>query len=78
MAEGFLKLVRNRKRQDAHARDIHRRFPDLRRNEDDKTLSAGDILRLLSRRPVGFVVYATVALLTRLPFADAATFRSRA
>ena len=78
MVEGFWTLVRNRKRQNAHTRDIHARYPDLRANEDDKTLAPAELARLVLRRPAGSALYALVALLTRLPAADEMTFRGRA
>lgn len=78
MVEGFWKLVRNRKRQNAHTRDIHARYPDLHANEDDKTLTPAAVARLFLRRPAGFTLYALVTLLTRLPTGDEMTFRGRA
>lgn len=78
MVEGFWNLVRNRKRQNAHARDIHARYPQLSANEDDKTLTVTDLTRLFLRRPAGFTLYALVTVLTRLPTANEMTFRGRA
>jgi glycosyltransferase involved in cell wall biosynthesis len=78
VVEGFSTLVRNRRRQDAHTRDIHARFPELRGNEDDTGLGAAELGRLILRRPAGFAVYAAVKLLSRLPARGAMRFRGRA
>lgn len=63
IARGFGRLVRVRRRQDAGVSEIARRFPELLRNED-KSSGAGAGLAL--RDPLGFAVYAGVALAVRL------------
>jgi glycosyltransferase involved in cell wall biosynthesis len=78
ITEGFWKLVRNRKRQNAHTRDIHARYRELLRNDDDKSMRPGEVIGLALRRPAGFALYAFVWLLTRLPTPNAMRFRGRA
>lgn len=63
IAQGFARLVRVRRRQDAGVAEIARRYPHLARNEDK---AGGGASRLALRDPVGFAVYACVALAVRL------------
>jgi hypothetical protein len=42
-------------------------YPELARNEDKAPLPPGQLARLALRDPMGFAVYAAVALATRLP-----------
>lgn len=63
IAEGFRPLVRVRRRQDAGVAEITRLYPPLLRNEDK---SGGGGIGLGLRDPVGFAVYAGVALAVRL------------
>jgi len=60
MAEGYAALVRVRRRQDAGVREIARRWPALMANEAKRRPRAGEIARLVLRRPVGAAVYAAV------------------
>lgn len=66
IAEGFGRLVRVRRRQDAGVREIAARFPALMRNEDKAPTGAGGLMRLALAAPVAFAVYASVAIAVRL------------
>ncbi|MCW1955164.1 glycosyltransferase [uncultured Lentibacter sp.] len=66
LVEGFGRLVRVRKRQNAGVAEIAARFPELAANDDKPRLGWVAIAVLALREPVGFVVYGAVALLTRL------------
>jgi len=76
MVEGLARLVRVRRRQDKGTREIAERFPDLMQNEDK---ARPDILALAKADPVGFAVYALVALMVRMsqPFAGREWSRGR-
>jgi glycosyltransferase involved in cell wall biosynthesis len=63
IARGFSRLVRVRRRQDAGVAEIARRYPQLLKNEDK---SGNGTSRLALRDPVGFAIYAGVALAVRL------------
>ncbi|WP_020042861.1 glycosyltransferase family 2 protein [Salipiger mucosus] len=66
VAEGLANLVRVRRRQDAGVAEIGSAFPQLRANDDTPPFPARDKLRLALRDPLGFAVYAGVALAVRL------------
>lgn len=66
MVEGFARLVRVRRRQDAGVRQIAARWPELLTNEGKASLGAGGLARLALRDPVGFAAYAAVSLAVRL------------
>lgn len=68
MVEGWVNLVRVRRRQDQGVEEIRTRFPDLLANDTvaPPTLS-GKLARAL-RDPVGFAVYAGVAIATKTRF----------
>jgi glycosyltransferase involved in cell wall biosynthesis len=66
IAEGLPALIRVRRRQDAGVDEIARRFPALMANEDKMPFPATRKLRLALGDPLGFAVYATVALASRL------------
>ena len=68
MVEGWVNLVRVRRRQDQGVTEIRERFPALLVND---TVAPPDLAGKLSRAlrdPLGFVIYAGVALATRTPF----------
>ena len=65
MVEGFAKLVRVRRRQDAGVAEIRRLYPDLMRNEAKGGLSGPRLLRLIGADPVGSAVYLAVHLAVR-------------
>ena len=64
IAEGVRALVRVRRRQDAGVTQLAQTHPELMANEDKPT-GRGTVTRAL-RDPLGFAVYATVALAVRL------------
>lgn len=66
MVEGFARLVRVRRRQDAGVVQLRDRWPDLMANEGKAALGAGGLARLALADPVGFAVYAAVSLVVRL------------
>ncbi|WP_226624010.1 glycosyltransferase [Alloyangia pacifica] len=78
IAEGLPALVRVRRRQDAGVAQVGRLYPGLLGNDDKLPLSPLGKLRMALRDPLGFAVYAGVALLVRLtPQARPAWSRSR-
>lgn len=66
MVEGWSRLVRVRRRQDAGVAEIAARWPALIANEGKAPLGAGGAARLALRDPVGFAVYAAVSVAVRL------------
>src|SRR6056297_351530 len=66
MVEGFRRLVRVRRRQDDGVNEIHRLYPDLPAREGKAALGRADILGLLARMPLAFMVYASVHIAVRL------------
>lgn len=77
IVEGFANLVRVRARQDAGVREIAEKFPQLLANDDKPALGALGILALVLRDPVGFAVYAAVAMRVRLGRHDGRWSRGR-
>lgn len=67
MVEGFANLVRVRRRQDAGVTEVARLYPHLMKNDDTPGLGLGGLLGHLLRDPLGFAVYATVAIAVRTP-----------
>ncbi|WP_209425026.1 glycosyltransferase [Pararhodobacter sp. SW119] len=65
LAEGFLALVRVRRRQDAGMRQLFAYHPELVAHEGKARLGPGELLRLILAVPSGFLVYAAVALAVR-------------
>ena len=68
ITEGFANLVRVRRRQDEGLDEIRSRWPDLAARMDPTAPDTGEKLQLLLRDPVGFVLYASVALTVKTPF----------
>lgn len=66
MVEGFRNLVRVRRRQDAGVAEVHRLYPELAANEGKAPLGKAGLIRLALTVPLGFAVYALVALCVRL------------
>ncbi|MFW2589658.1 glycosyltransferase [Sagittula sp. SSi028] len=66
IAEGMRALVRVRRRQDAGVTEIEDRFPELLANDDKAPFPMREKLGMALRDPVGFAVYAGVALAVRL------------
>lgn len=77
MAEGFSRLVRVRRRQDAGVAEIARRFPSLMVNEHKQRLSPGRLVAMALGDPVGFAVYAAVSLAVRFRRGGGAWVRGR-
>lgn len=67
ITEGFANLVRVRRRQNEGLAEVRQLYPDLARKMETTTPDSGETLRLFLRDPLGFVIYATVALTVRLP-----------
>lgn len=66
MVEGWSRLVRVRRRQDAGVTEIARRWPELLENEGKARLGAGGVARLALRDPLGFAVYSAVSVAVRM------------
>lgn len=66
MVEGFRNLVRVRRRQDAGVAEVYRLYPALAANEGKAPLGKARLIRLALTVPLGFAVYALVALSVRL------------
>ncbi len=67
MVEGFERLVRVRRRQNAGVAEVAERFPALLRNDDIAAPEAGGLVRRFLRDPVGFATYSAVALAVKSP-----------
>ncbi len=66
IVEGIGNLVRVRRRQNVGVEQVERLFPDRAGNADAARLGWSGALGLLLRYPVGFVVYALVAIIVKL------------
>jgi glycosyltransferase involved in cell wall biosynthesis len=75
IAGDFTALVRVRRRQDRGVQDIAARFPGLMANEDKRAPGLWGTIGLALRDPVGFAVYAAVALAVRTGHGNAADSR---
>lgn len=67
ITEGFINLVRVRRRQDKGLKQIREHWPELAARMDRTNPSLQEKLALFRRDPVGFIVYASVALTVRTP-----------
>jgi glycosyltransferase involved in cell wall biosynthesis len=67
ITEGFGNLVRVRRRQDQGLAQMHKQFSDLANGMERTAPDGAKTLRLLLQDPLGFVIYAVVALTVRLP-----------
>lgn len=65
MAEGFKRLVRVRRRQDLGVQEIARLYPELIDNQGTTRPNVKELATLAFRDPLGFLVYATVAVAVR-------------
>lgn len=65
MVEGFSRLVRVRRRQDAGVAELARLYPELLENEGKARLTRPDLVHLALRHPVDFSVYMAVHLAVR-------------
>jgi glycosyltransferase involved in cell wall biosynthesis len=68
MVEGFVNLVRVRRRQNLGVSEIASLFPALLTNDDNSRLSLAGMLRRALADPLGFAVYVAVALTVKSPF----------
>ncbi|SNS38419.1 glycosyltransferase family 2 protein [Antarctobacter heliothermus] len=66
IAEGMRNLIKVRRRQNAGVAEVAARFPGLIRNEDKPAFPAADKLRIALGDPLGFLIYAGVALAVKL------------
>lgn len=66
MVEGFRRLVKVRRRQDAGVAELQRLHPELFANEGKAELTKGRLLRLALAHPSAFMVYVAVHLSVRL------------
>lgn len=71
MIEGFLSLVRVRRRQNKGVAEVEARFPELLANNDPAPQNAPSLLKRLMRDPVAFCAYGAVTLATKLPQSSA-------
>lgn len=67
ITEGFVRLVRVRRRQDEGLAEMQRLYPDMAVRMAPTAPDRREKLALFLRDPVGFVIYAGVALTVRLP-----------
>ena len=77
MVEGFARLVKVRRRQDAGVTQLRALYPSLMENEGKSRLTRGRLMRLALTRPMGFATYMAVHLAVRMRGADAAWTRGR-
>jgi len=77
MVEGFARLARVRRRQDAGVAELATRWPDLLHNEGKPRLEAGALARLALADPAGFAIYAAVSLAVRFGRSQGAWVRGR-
>ncbi len=77
IVEGFSRLVKVRRRQDAGVREIERLYPELLANEDKPPFGPRRLLGLALSMPVGFLVYAAVSLAVRFGPASGEWSRGR-
>lgn len=68
ITEGFSNLVRVRRRQDEGLDEIRTLWPDLAARMEETAPDTREKLSLFLRDPLGFVIYASVALTVRTPF----------
>lgn len=66
LVEGFGALVKVRRRQNAGVAEVAAKYPELLKNDDKFALSTGQKLGIALRDPIGFAVYAGVALIVKL------------
>lgn len=65
MIEGFARLVRVRRRQDAGLREIAALYPALLQNEGKARLTPSRLLAMTLRDPIGFAAYGAVSAAVR-------------
>lgn len=67
LVEGFSNLVRVRRRQNDGVAEIASKYPELLINDAKPKLGLAGIARLFVGDPIGFAVYASVALAVKFP-----------
>lgn len=67
LVEGFRNLVRVRRRQDSGVTELAMRFPSLFANDDKQPVPFARLIGLVASAPLGFVIYALVALAVKSP-----------
>lgn len=77
LAEGFPLLVRVRRRQDRGVEEIARLYPELLKRQGHVRPDRRELFGLALRDPVGFAVYAGVALAVRAKRGDEGWTRDR-
>jgi glycosyltransferase involved in cell wall biosynthesis len=77
MVEGFSRLVKVRRRQDEGVKEIARKWPTLFENEGKPALGGNALLGMALKEPMGFLVYAAVALAVRSRRASSQWTRGR-
>ncbi|MFP7569265.1 glycosyltransferase [Marivita sp. S2033] len=65
LVEGWRNLIRVRRRQNAGVDEIKARYPHLLMNDDKTEFTVLEKVRLALRDPIGFAIYAGVALVVR-------------
>jgi len=74
LVEGFARLVRVRRRQNAGVQELEALYPDIMKNENKPKVP---IRQLARRMPIAFAVYAAVQLAVRLMGPDRRWTRGR-
>ena len=77
LVEGFARLVRVRRRQNRGVAEISERFPELLANTSPPTPSLSSLARRALRDPLGFCVYAGIALAVKTPIFRAKAYWDR-
>lgn len=67
ITEGFVNLVRVRRRQDEGLLELRRLYPKLAAEMDPTTPERAEKWRLFRKDPIGFLIYAAVSIVVRLP-----------
>lgn len=62
LVEGFAALVRVRRRQNAGVAEVFKKYPALAKNDEKRPVGMRQMLGMALRDPIGFGVYAAVAL----------------
>jgi len=67
ITEGYANLVRVRRRQDQGLAQMRETLPDLANRMEETAPDRSEKLRLFLKDPIGFIIYASVAVTVRLP-----------
>lgn len=66
MVEGFSNLVKVRRRQDVGVDEVAEKYPELLQNDDKPEFGLSRLMRIVATDPIGFAVYASVAVAVKL------------